>query len=154
MRDFLNPPVAFHFSVAFSGNAVASAKLDSSFQEVSGLTSTMEVDDYAEGGENRFSHKLPKTVSHPNLVLKRGVASKMSPLVIWSKETLEAGLAKPIQPKDIVVMLLDEKRLPVRTWSLSNCWPLKWEVAGFESTSNKLAIETMELAYNSLERLT
>ena len=31
-----------------------------------------------EGGENRFVHRLPKPVKHPNLVLKRGLATTSS----------------------------------------------------------------------------
>ena len=32
----------------------------------------MEIETVVEGGENRFVHRLPKPVKHPNLVLKRG----------------------------------------------------------------------------------
>lgn len=116
------------------------------------MSSTVEVDSYTEDGENRFSHQLPKPVSHPNLVLKRGIVEKDSPLVEWCKEVLENGFAKPIEPKDIIVKLLDETGSPTRSWALSNCFPVKWDVDGFDSTTNSLSIETIELDYNVLRR--
>ncbi len=48
---------------------------DAAFQEVGGLEAEIEVETVVEGGENRFVHRLPKPVKHPNLSLKRGLAS-------------------------------------------------------------------------------
>ncbi|MGQ7846060.1 phage tail protein [Granulosicoccus sp. 3-233] len=145
----LAPPVAFYFSVSIGGN---NGEEDSAFQEVSGLTSTIEVESYSEGGENTFVHKLPKAVSHPNLMLKRGIAPIDASLVEWCQDVLDNGFAVAIEPKEVVVKLLDANGDPARSWTLSNAWPVKWEVGAFESTRNELAIETIELAYNTLKR--
>jgi phage tail-like protein len=148
--DVLTPPVAFHFSVVFMG--MTPPVPDMAFQEVSGLESGLETESVVEGGENRFVHQLPKPAKRGNLKLKRAMTSYASGLVHWCKSTIEGDLAEPITPKDITVSLLNEMRLPVAVWSVGNAYPVKWSVGGFDAMKNELAIETIELAYNTLER--
>lgn len=148
--DLLTPPVAFHFSVMFMG--AMPPVPDMAFQEVSGLESGLETEQLVEGGENRFVHQLPKPHKQGNLKLKRGMTTAASGLVQWCKSTLENDLAKPIEPKDITVSLLNEMRAPVAVWSIGNAYPVKWTVGGFDAMKNELAVETIELAYTTLKR--
>ena len=67
----LELPVAFHFTVAITGSGTSVP--DAAFQEVGGLEAEIEIETVVEGGENRFAHRLPKPVRHPNLTLKRGL---------------------------------------------------------------------------------
>jgi phage tail-like protein len=145
----LAPPVAFHFTVGFG---VLPPSTDSSFQEVSGISAEMETESLVEGGENRFVHKLPKAMKHPNLVLKRGVAALSSPLVRWCRAVLEGGLVQPIEPRTLHVFLLDADGLPVRAWSFDRAWPLRWEIEAFGATKNELALEKIEFAYAGVRR--
>ena len=148
MTDFALP-VVFHFAVSVDG---ATANEDGAFQEVSGLEAEIEVETVVEGGENRFAHRLPKAVKHPNLVLKRGIASDSSQLVAWCKGVFENDLAQAIAPRGIVVSLRDSEGDPLRSWSIGNAWPVKWRVEGFGAMKNEIAIESMEFAYNTLKR--
>lgn len=148
MADFALP-VVFHFAVAVDG---ATASEDAAFQEVSGLEAEIELETVVEGGENRFVHRLPKPVKHPNLVLRRGIASDRSQLVTWCKAVFENDFAAAIAPRGIVVSLRDAEGDPLRSWSLGNAWPVKWAVAGFGAMKNEIAIETMEFAYATLKR--
>lgn len=149
MSDFILP-VSFFFSVSFTGPGPSIS--DDAFQEVEGLESEIDVETVVEGGENTFVHKLPKQVKHPNLKLKRGLTSLDSDLVTWCKDTLEAGLAKPIKPNSVVVNLNDAEGNPVASWTASNAYPVKWTVGGFDAMKNEIAIETIELAYTTLKR--
>lgn len=142
-------PVVFSFTVSIDG---LGATEDAAFSEVSGLEAEIEVETVVEGGENRFVHKLPKPVKHPNLVLKRGVASKRSGLTGWVTGVLERDFAQPIKPKSVVVSLCDEEGDPVCSWSVANAWPVKWSIAGFDARKNEIAIESLELAYTTLRR--
>lgn len=144
------PPSGFYFKVVLSATM---GLADTSFKQVSGITTEIETEDVVEGGENRYVHQLPKKVKHPKLVLKRGIASLTSPLVIWCKSVLEADFILPIVTMPIVVYLMDENSLPLRAWSFSNAYPVKWEVDAFESMKNEVAVETIELAYNYAFRL-
>ena len=136
------PPVAFYFKVVFEGT-----DQDTSFQEVSGISSQMETESYVEGGENRFTHKLPKGVTHSNLVLKRGIADANSPLVGWCQAVFEGGFSARITPKNLKVNLMNEDKQPIRSWFFASAVPVKWEVDTFNSTKNDVVIETIELSY-------
>ncbi|MBN2527985.1 MAG: phage tail protein [Deltaproteobacteria bacterium] len=144
------PPVGFYFKVVL---AVSGGLCDTSFKSVSGISSEIETEEVTEGGENGFKLLLPKKVKHPRLVLKRGIADITSPLVIWCKSVLETEFITAIIPMPLLTYLMDEKGIPLRAWSFSNAYPVKWEVDAFDSMKNNVAIETIELAYNSVNRL-
>ena len=146
------PPSAFYFSVGFAF-ARAGGLADTSFQEVSGITSEIETEEVVEGGENRYVHQLPKGAKHPNLVLKRGIATSFSPLVTWCKDVLESDFSVPIVPTQMTVFLLNEYQIPIRAWSFANAYPVKWEVDAFNSTKNEVAIETIDFSYTFSNRL-
>lgn len=142
------PPAAFYFKVVFAGS-----QRDTSFQEVSGLSSSMETESFLEGGENRFTHQLPKGTKHPNLVLKRGLADAGSPLVSWCREVLENGLSSGITTQTVLLHLLDEKGSPLASWSFERAFPVKWQAEPFNSTKNSVAIESIELSYTYSTRV-
>lgn len=135
------PPVGFHFKIEFSG---IKNENDSLFQSVSGLSVDLETEEIAEGGENRFKHKIPIRTKYPNLVLKRGMLID-SEVIEWCTDTLENF---KISPKDILIKLLDEKHEPLQTWSIVNAYPIKWNIGDFNAEENKLVIETLEFSYN------
>lgn len=143
------PPVAFSFSVRITGNMAA---VDQGFQEVTGLTAERAMTPLEEGGENRFTHKLPGQIKPQNLVLKRGLMLASSPLFTWCKATLEGDLSAAITPKALSVSLLDVKAKPMMSWSVVGAWPVKWVIDSFDAEKNSLAVERIELAYQRLER--
>jgi len=154
--DFVDPyaptlPAAFHFTVSVG---VSSSGTDSSFQEVSGIELSMEVDELREGGENRFVHQLPTGVKQKRLTLKRGIAPLSSGLVKWCQSTLEGDMSEPITLSTVNVWLLDEKANALRGWSFTNAFPVRWEIDTFNSTKNEVALETIELAFQTVTRKT
>jgi phage tail-like protein len=151
MTDAYVPPVAFHFDVTVLGFSL-NPGVDASFQEISGLDRELEVQSLSEGGENRFTYQLPKRGKHPNLVLKRGLVAQKSGLADWAEATVGSSFAKPIEPKTLVVMLLNQDRLPLVAWQFKNAYPVKWVTASLNSTESKIAVESLEMAYTSVER--
>ncbi|MBY0573623.1 MAG: phage tail protein [Undibacterium sp.] len=144
------PPSAFYFTVTF-GNGVEVA--DTSFSEVSGIAIEMETEPVPEGGENRFVHQLPKQIKHPNLELKRGIAQVSSPLVKWCKEVLEGEFIEMITAQTILVKLVDAEQKILRAWEFHDAYPVKWDVEGFNSTKNEVAVEKMSFAYTYSKRI-
>jgi phage tail-like protein len=136
------PPVGFHFSVEFTG--IDTSQNDNQFQSVSGLSVDLETEEVAEGGENRFKHKIPVRTKYPNLVLKRGTLIN-SGVIKWCRKALEDF---DITPIDITVKLLNEKHEPLQTWSIVHAYPVKWNTGDFSAEESKLVIETLELTYN------
>lgn len=145
------PLPAFYFKVVF---ASLGGNTDTSFQEVRGLTAEMETEEVVDGGENRYVLRLPKQCKQPQLELKRGITKSSSPLMTWCKKVLSSGLASPITPTLITVMLLNENGDPVCSWSIAGAYPVKWEIDEFSSTKNDVAIETITMSYTYCERLT
>jgi phage tail-like protein len=143
-QSAIYPQPAFYFEVRFAGVGDAT---DTSFQEVRGISAELQTEEVTEGGENSFVHRLPLTVKHPQLELKRGIAAVNSPLVEWCRSVLDEGYTSLITPSDLIVNLLDEKGDPVRSWSFANAFPVKWEIGDFNSNKNEIAIETIVLSY-------
>lgn len=143
-------PVSFYFTVSVAGTIPA---LDTAFKEVSGIGSEIDIETYTEGGENRYQHKLPKTVKQQNLVLKRGVSTALSPWFIWCNATMAGDLFLPIQTQIVNVSLMNHMKIPVRSWVFDRAYPVKWTVDGFDGMKNEIAIETIELAYHASIRL-
>ncbi|SEQ95703.1 conserved hypothetical phage tail region protein [Nitrosomonas sp. Nm51] len=149
-KDTIYPPSAFYFKVMFGGTH---ENTDTSFQEVSGIASEVEIETVVEGGENRFVHQLPKGIKHPNLELKRGVASKDSPLVKWCIAVMEGDFVTAIETQAIRVFLMNENKKPIRGWLFDSAYPVKWEIESFGSTKNEVAIEKIVLNYNYSKRI-
>lgn len=145
------PPVAFYFKVVLGLDL---GGLDTSFSEVSGIENEMATEEVIEGGENRYVLQLPKGAKHPNLELKRGIATLTSPLMIWCKAVLEGDLSSSIITSPLLVYLMDSDQLPIRSWAFFNAWPVKWSIEGFNSTKNEVAIEKIVLSYSYATRMT
>jgi phage tail-like protein len=155
MADEYYPPGAFYFTVTVLGSGTALSVLtdiDASFQEITGIQAEFGVEEVAEGGENRFVHRLPLPAKYPNLVLKRGVVTKSSFLAEWFGQTVGSGLSLPIITQNLAVTLLNPEGLPSIVWLFVNAWPIRWEVAALDSQRNEILTETLELAYNYFER--
>lgn len=150
------PPGAFYFNVNIIGGVGAASLLtsiDSSFQEVTGITGEFGTEELAEGGENRFQHRLPLQAKYSNLVLKRGVVTKNSVLAEWVGETVGARLSSPITTQHLLVTLLNENGFPSVAWGFSNAYPVKWDISAFNSQESKILTETLEFSYNYFERI-
>jgi phage tail-like protein len=112
------------------------------FRECSGLEVEWEVHEYAEGGENRFVHKLRGRAKHPNLVLKRGVTRETA-LLDWFLSCQDRT-----QRHDLIVSLCDNTGTVVRSWSFAGAWPVKWHGPTLNAGGGGLATESLEIAHD------
>ena len=139
------PAFAFRITLTNTGDTIL-------VQEVSGLARDFETTEVVEGGENRFVHQLPEPAKHANLTLKRMVVPDDAPLVQWVRDKLEGDFTKPIAPREIDIALLDVNQTVQAQWIAANAYPVKWSIGNFDAMKNELAIETLELAYATLQR--
>jgi len=139
------PPVGFYFKLTFTG---ISADSDAGFQEVSGISAEMSVEEIGEGGENRFKHKVPNGAKFNNLVVKRGLVPSGSDLAQWCFDTIGTGLSAAIVPKSHSVILMNEEGNPLMTWNFVNAWPVKWSVSDLKSMEGEIVVESIEFAYS------
>jgi len=150
------PPCGFYFKVEFVGIEGMSDDTEQRFQEVSGLSVEIEIDELKEGGQNLFTYKLPKRAKYPNLVLKRGML-KGSKIINWFNDCI-AGyfLASPfprlVKPADIIITLMDEAGEETAVWTVVQAYPLKMSTSDFKAADNAIVVETIELAYQYFTR--
>ncbi|MTI89278.1 MAG: phage tail protein [Balneolaceae bacterium] len=152
-EDAYYPPPAFYFNVqlvsalSVTSTMISGANIDNSFQEVEGITATVQTEDIVEGGENRYKHRVPTSVDYSNLVLKRGYVTKFSEFAEWCMARQESTLTFGIKPKNIMLSLLDSEGSILTAWFFVGAWPVKMETSGFNSMDNKYLIENMEFTY-------
>lgn len=144
-------PLGFHFKVEFTGGdgSITADGVDVRFQEVSGLSAELGIETYDEGGENRFSHRLPTRAKFNNLILKRGMLMGESPLRKWFEDGINQFSFNPV---NVSVKLLNDKGTAISSWEFHSAWPVKWSVSDFKAMENALVIESAELAYQYFER--
>lgn len=142
------PPVGFHFRVEFGLAGLKPGDADSRFQAVSGLEASLDVMEIAEGGENRFKHRLPNRAKYGNLQLKRGMLTD-SKLIEWFRRGIEDFVFTPI---DVNVILLNESHEPLVTWTFVNTWPSGWKVSDLNAQENSLVVDSIDLVYNYFRR--
>lgn len=117
---------------------------DIMFQEISGLTSTIETEPVREGGENRFTHQLPKGVKFSDLTFKRGKIIG-SGLIPWCRDAVQNFKFKPT---NVTIALLNDLHIPISAWYVVNAYPVEWSVSGFNANENSVVMETIKLKYN------
>ncbi len=137
-------PVSFYFQVSIGGGN----EDDAAFQEISGLSSEVTIEEYREGGWNNNAHRLPTALRFGNLVLKRAFYAG-SGLVSWCKGALEDF---QFETRNVDVMLLNANKSELIKWKFRNAFPVKWVVSDLKAQDSTFLIETLELAYASFTR--
>jgi len=137
------PPVGFHFKVEINLPDVAQEDRETRFQEVGGLSKSIDIEEFKEGGENRFAHRLPSPAKYGNVILKRGLLTKSS-LIKWCFDAIDNFSFKPA---DVTITLLNEEHKPLSVWNIAKAFPVKWSTSDFKAQENSIVIETLELSY-------
>jgi phage tail-like protein len=135
-----DPYKNFRFRVEING--VTSA----GFSEVTGLSTEVDCIEYREGGD-LSARKLPGAPKFGNILLKRGV-TESSELQDWHKSILN-GVA---DRRDGFIILLDDDMTPVVRWKFFNAFPRKLEGPDLKANGNEVAIESLELCCEGIER--
>jgi phage tail-like protein len=138
-----DPYCAFRFKIEVNGVTIGH------FQDVSGLTWETEVVEQPEGGLNDRLHKLMGQTKFTNLVLKNGLTNSKE-LWNWRMGVLNS---RSNVRRDGYVVLTDEGGNELARWNFTQGWPSKWEGPALSAGSSAITVETVEIAYNTLERV-
>jgi phage tail-like protein len=112
------------------------------FRQCTGLSSVQSAGEYREGTDPPTMRKIPGFNSYSNITLQRGITNNDE---LWKwRERLERGNA---DRRDISIVLMDETGKEKIRWNLAHCWPISWKAPDFDASSDAVAIESMELAY-------
>jgi phage tail-like protein len=118
------------------------------FQEVSGLDATTEPVEYREGGQNTTVRKLPGLTKYGNIVLKWGMTSDPE-LYEWHRQTVQGNISR----RNGSIIVLDRQGSEVARWNFVDAWPTKYDIPDFNATGNEVAIETLEIVHEGVERV-
>ena len=134
------PLPKFHFQVEWGG-----ARLG--FTEVTGLDAETEVIEYREGTSREYTKlKMPGMIKHSNATFKRGIFQSDNEFFVWWNTVA----LNTVERRDITISLLDETHAPVMVWKLKNAWACKVVSTDLKADGNETALESIEVAYDSL----
>jgi len=120
------------------------------FREVTIADTTQDVIEYREGNEPPTVRKLPGLIKYGNVTLKWGLTDSMA-LYKWRKE-IEDGKTKGSR-KSMAIVLIDEEGNEKCRWNFQNAWPTKFDPGDLNATANEVAIDTLEIAHERMERV-
>jgi len=131
----------FNFLVEIDGVVQAG------FTDCSGFGAVTEPVELNEGGLNSAAHKLAGRTKQNNITLKWGLAESRV-LYDWYRDVVNGK----IQRRNGSIILLDLEGQEKVRWNFYRAWPTKWDGPDFIAKGNEVAIETLEIAHEGLER--
>lgn len=137
----IDPYRGYNFLVEIDGITQAG------FQEVSGLDASTDAIEYREGNDPNHARKLPGLNKYSAISLKRGI-SDSDELWKWYRTVVDG---KPERKNGSIILLDDTGQEKIR-WNFVNAWPTKWTGPSFNSTSNAVAVETLEIAHEEVKK--
>lgn len=114
------------------------------FSSCQGLEVSMEVYEYAEGGNNDFVHRLPGRLTYPNLLLTRGLTSEEA-LLKWFFDT-----HNKVETKEITITASGGGS--TRSWTFADAFPIHWSgPQQIRSDTADIGTETLEIVHSGLK---
>jgi phage tail-like protein len=118
------------------------------FQEVAGLEADTVPIEYRHGNSPVFYPiKMPGLGKVGNVVLRKGIFPKDAKFWNWFSEIKMNTISRHA----VVIDLLDENGEVKMTWTLHNAWPTKITGTDLKSDGNEVAVESIELAYETMD---
>lgn len=117
------------------------------FHEVGGLESSVDVIEHREGGAIT-PRKLAGQVKYANLTLKWGMTLDLE-LYNWHQNIAAGGNDR----RNGSVVLLDRRGQEVARWNFVRAWPSKYSGPGLSAEASDVAIESLEIVHEGLERV-
>ena len=142
----LYPFTAFNFAVEIRVEGVAEQICDAAFAECDGLEMAMDVKTIREGGNNGRQICLTGPITYGQVTMKRGMTSTFD---LWS--WFDLMLTKPsLRANAEVVIFAADGATERARFLLSRCVPLKLKSPPLNAKDGGVAIEELQLAYESL----
>jgi phage tail-like protein len=139
---FNDPYRAYNFKLVIQGVT------EGHFTACSGLGIKVQVIKYREGGTSQVVHCIPGPVEYADVTLRYGLTASHE---IW--DWLLAAVAGRVERKNVSLLILDSDGVSeVMRWDLINAWPSEWRGAPLDALNREVAIETLTLVYETLQR--
>lgn len=143
MADIIYPFKKYNYKVVIDQTEEAG------FSEVSAPEITSDPVEYrVEAMAGKTPGKQPGILKYSNVTLKRGTTESRV-FASWMKE-IQNGKAPR---KNVVITLIDDEMQEAASWQLEKAWPTKYTAPDFNATSNEVAIESLELVCEGINRI-
>ncbi len=137
-----DPYLAFQYQVEIESVTVGG------FSEVTGLQVETEIKEYREGGLNEYMHRLAGPTRYPtNLILKRGLTD-VDTLIRWHQQVTQ-GTVKRFNGSIVLLDISGQERW---RWNFLQAYPVKWIGPNLRASAAEVALETLELAHNGIQK--
>jgi phage tail-like protein len=144
------PFTTFNFVVLIDVDGVASGSTQvcsASFSECDGLEMTLEPKTIRVGGRNWGPVHLAGGVSYGQLALKRGMTTNLD-LWKWFEKMVQKGQTGYRTSATVVIRAANQSDLAV--FDITGCLPVKLKAPALNAKDGLVAIEEMQIAYESL----
>lgn len=108
-----------------------------------GLAVEVEIEEYAEGGNNGYVTRLPGRLKHSTLRLTRPLTSDSAKVTSWISSVV-TGIQRPTV--DVSALRADGSL--VTQWSLLDALPSNWTGPSLDPSSTSVATETLEIVFH------
>lgn len=137
-----DPLRAFRFHVEVQGIG------EGHFTNVFGMGVQVEAIKYREGGANVTPRYVPGQVDYAEITLGFGLTQSDQ---MW--DWLMAAASGDVDRREVsIVMREPDGTRGVMRWNLTRAWPTRWVGAQLDAMSKDLAIESLTLVYEGIER--
>ena len=137
-----DPYRAYNFKLEIGG------VVEAHFTDCSGLSVKVESIAYREAGNHQVVRHIPGPVDYQPVTLKYGV-TRSGDLWKWMMKTAEGN----VERRNVSIVLLDSQGVgEVMRWTLMDAWPSEWQGAALNASEKEIAIESLTLVYDRLER--
>lgn len=142
----VHPFTSFNFAVEIKVPGVSEQICNAAFSECDGLEITMDVKTIREGGNNGRQIRLTGPMNGGQLTLKRGMTQTFD-LWKWVSTMLTN---RALRADAEVVLLAADGHTKCAQFVLSRCVPVKLKAPALNAKDGTIAIEELQLAYESL----
>ncbi|WP_152042256.1 phage tail protein [Salinigranum salinum] len=144
MPDRHGPYRNFRYLLEIDGIAQAG------FSEATIPEASTEPIEYREGNEAPTVRKLSSLNAYGNVTLQWGVTTDSMALYEWWT-LVEQGKVDEAR-RSVAVIVLDEEGEPGARWQFRNAWPQQYDAPDLSATANEVAIESLEIVHEGMER--
>ncbi|HZN13476.1 MAG TPA: phage tail protein [Acidimicrobiales bacterium] len=140
--DYVDPYRAYNFKLQIQGVTAGH------FTECSSLGVKVHPIKYREAGNTQVTHCVPGQLEYADVTLRYGLTDSTE---LW--DWFMSAVSGNVQRRNVSVLMLDSAGANETTrWNLVNAWPSEWRGAPLDALRREVAIESVTLVFDELNR--
>jgi len=142
MPEHTDPYRAYNFKLLIEGVT------EGHFTEVSGLGIKVDAIQYREAGNSQVVRRIPGQVEYADVTLRYGLTTSRD---LW--DWFMTAVKGKVERKNASILMLDSDGVAeIMRWDLINAWPSEWRGAPLDAMSHEVAIESLTLVFETMQR--